>query len=98
MELARIKGKVVSTIKDAGLPSGSLLLVETLDSAGRFQGNCHVAFDSIGSGEGEWVLVSRGSSARSGLPEGCPVDLRVVGVVDQVTTGDETLYRKDAHP
>lgn len=86
----------MSTIKDAGLPSGSLLLVEMLDSAGGFQGDCHVAYDSIGGGEGEWVLVSRGSSARSGLPEGCPVDLRIVGVVDQVTEGDVTLYRKDA--
>lgn len=97
MELARIKGKVVSTIRDAGLPHGSLLLVELMYCAGQTFGNCHVAYDSIGAGEGEWVLVARGSSARTGMPEGCPVDLRIVGVVDQITTGDDTLYCKDAH-
>lgn len=95
MELARIKGKVVATIRDAGLPPGSLLLVELMDASGLFQGNCHVAYDPIGSGEGEWVLIARGSSARAGLPDGCPLDLRVVGVVDHVTVGSETMFRKD---
>ena len=96
MELARVKGKVVATIRDAGLPHGSLLLVEVMGEPGVFQAICQVAYDPIGSGEGEWVLLARGSSAREGMPGGSPVDLRVVGVVDQVTAGNSSVYRKDA--
>jgi microcompartment protein CcmK/EutM len=53
-----------------------------------------VAADTIGAGEGEMVLLVRGSSARMILEGKTPLDLSVVGIVDQITSGKEAIYRK----
>ena len=64
MELAKVIGQVVSTVRCPGLPYNSLLLVDLLNEKGESIGRSQVAADPIGAGEGEWVIVSRGSSAR----------------------------------
>ena len=63
MELAKVIGQVVSTVRCPGLPYNSLLLVDLLNEKGESIGRSQVAADPIGAGEGEWVIVSRGSSA-----------------------------------
>ena len=55
---------------------------------------CQVAADPIGAGNGEWVLLTRGSSARKGLGQDVPVDLCVVGIVDEITLGQKVFYSK----
>lgn len=62
MELAKVIGQVVSTVRCPGLPYNSLLLVDLLNEKGESIGRSQVAADPIGAGEGEWVIVSRGSS------------------------------------
>lgn len=94
MELGKIKGQVVSTVRSPTLPACSLLLVELCGPDGSPSGNVQVAADYLGAGEGEMVLLTRGSSARQGLPDSAPVDLRVVGIVDSVTRAGTALYRK----
>ena len=96
MELGKVAGQVVATVRAPGLPHNSLLLVELLDSAGKPTGASCVALDPIGAGEGEWVILVRGSSARKIASEESPLDLAVVGIVDQVSCRDKTLYKKNA--
>ena len=64
MELAVVIGQVVSTVKCPGIHIERLLLVDFVDAQGKPKGEPHVAADSIGAGNGEWVLVTQGSSAR----------------------------------
>lgn len=95
MELGKVAGQVVATVRAQGLPHNSLLLVEILDSSGEPTGESHVALDPIGAGEGEWVILVRGSSARKVVGDSSPLDLAIVGIVDQVSSKAKTLYRKN---
>ncbi len=94
MELAKVKGQVVCTVRDQGLPNLTFLLVDIVDEHGNVTFPSQVAADTIGAGEGEMVLLVRGSSARMILEGKTPLDLSVVGIVDQITSGKEALYSK----
>ena len=94
MELGRVVGQVVSTVRDKGLPNVTLLLVDLLDSKGKVTHSGQVAADTLGAGEGEMVLLVRGSSARLIVDYKRPLDLSVVGIVDQVTSGKKAIYTK----
>lgn len=96
MELGKVKGQVVTTVRDPSLPLCSLLLVTLCDATGKETGGQQVAADPIGAGVGEWVLLTRGSSARLGLAGPAPVDLCVVGIIDQITGGDVLYSKTDA--
>ena len=95
MELAKVIGQVVSTVRCPGLPYNSLLLVDLLNEKGESIGRSQVAADPIGAGEGEWVIVSRGSSARFAIDKDAPLDLVIVGIVDHVNAGKAAIYRKN---
>ena len=94
MELGRVVGQVVSTVRDEGLPNVTLLMVDLVDAEGNVTYSGQVAADTLGAGEGEMVLLVRGSSARMIMEGKTPLDLSVVGIVDQVTAGKKTLYTK----
>ena len=94
MELAKVIGQVVSTVRCPGLPYNSLLLVDLLNEKGESIGRSQVAADPIGAGEGEWVIVSRGSSARFVIRSE-ELDLVIVGIVDHVNAGKAAIYRKN---
>lgn len=64
MKLAVVTGQIVCTVRHQGLAHDKLLMVEMIDAAGKPDGQCAVAIDSIGAGPGEWVLLVSGSSAR----------------------------------
>ncbi|AMO78721.1 MULTISPECIES: ethanolamine utilization microcompartment protein EutN [Pseudomonas] len=95
MKLAIVVGQVVCTVKHPGVGLDRLLLVEMLDRAGRPDGERHVASDSLGAGNGEWVMLAGGSAARQALAEvRAPIDLCVVGIVDEAVLDGSLLYRK----
>lgn len=96
MELAVVIGQVVSTVKCPGIQIERLLLVDFVDSEGKPRGEPHVAADSIGAGDGEWVLVTQGSSARrtSSEAESLPIDMSIVGIVDEVVMQGRVAYHK----
>jgi len=94
MQLAVVVGQVISTVKCAGLGKDRLLLVDFVNTRGKPSGLRHVAADGIGAGNGEWVLVVSGSSARKAGDDELPIDLCVIGIVDQVVTEDRVTYRK----
>lgn len=94
MEMGKVVGQVVCTVRDPGLPNLTLLLVDLVDGRGEVLCRGQVAADPIGAGEGELVLLVRGSSARLVADYKAPLDLSVVGIVDQVTSGRDALYAK----
>lgn len=94
MQLAIVVGQVVSTVKAPSLGRDRLLLVEFLDAQCQPSGVRHVAADGIGAGNGEWVLLVSGSSARHASGADLPIDLGVIGIVDEVVILDRVAYRK----
>lgn len=95
MELGKVVGQVVSTVRDSGLPNLTFLLVEIVDGSGKKLYGPQIAADTLGAGEDEYVMLCRGSSARLILENGrSPVDLSVVGIVDQISCKAKTIYNK----
>ena len=72
-----VVGKVWSTKRIDGLPNGAFLEVEVAS------GERLVAFDVLGSGQGERVLVAQGSVASGWLPDRPPVDALIIGSIDE---------------
>ncbi len=95
MQIAKVRGTVVSTQKDQSLTGVKFLLVQFIDEEGELLPRYEVAADSVGAGIDEWVLVSRGSAARklSGS-ENRPLDALVVGIIDTVNLDGRSLYSK----
>jgi len=87
MQLARVIGEVVSTMKDPNLTGIKLLVLQPLNSAGEASGRTLVALDSVGSGVGENVFFVRGREASFPFyPVEPPADATVVGIVDHWST------------
>ena len=88
MILVRITGSVVSTIHHPIVEGRKLLVAERLDASGKASGGYIIAFDAIGAGQGETVLIlDEGSGARQILDDAqAPVRSIVVGIVDAVTS------------
>jgi microcompartment protein CcmK/EutM len=86
MILGRITGSVVSTIHHPIVEGRKLLVAERLDQNGRPTGAYIIAFDAIGAGQGETVLIlDEGNGARQILDDSeAPVRSVVVGIVDAV--------------
>jgi ethanolamine utilization protein EutN len=83
MQIARVVGDVVSTLKDASLSGLKLLVVQPLDPAGQPVGRTLVAADAAGAGVGEQVFFVRGREAAFPFyPVQPPVDAAIVGIVD----------------
>jgi ethanolamine utilization protein EutN len=75
---ATVTGSVWMTRRVDSLPNGALLEVKTDDGA------TLVAFDVLGSGEGERVLVATGSVASGYFsPEHPPLDALIIGSLDE---------------
>lgn len=95
MQVAKVRGTVVSTQKDPSLRGVKLLLLQLVDEEGRILPEYEVAADNVGAGVDEWVLVSRGSAARQILGnEQRPVDAAVVAIIDTIHVEDRLIYSK----
>jgi len=83
MNLARVIGEVVSTIKDANLVGAKLLVLQPIAASGEDTGRTLVALDSVGAGVGETVFFVRGREAAFPFyPAEPPTDASIVGIVD----------------
>lgn len=95
MELARVLGQVVSTVKEPGLDKFTLLLLRDAPEPEQDgDGATFVAVDLVGAGVGEVVLVVRGGAARVAAGADIPTDRAVVGIADSVIRGGTVTYRK----
>ncbi|TQV81121.1 ethanolamine utilization protein EutN [Exilibacterium tricleocarpae] len=97
MKLAKVIGQVVATVRNDRLGMDKLVLVKFIDQTGAEDPAVAVAVDKLGAGEGEWVLLVAGSSARvaAGADAQTPVDLSVVGIVDEVTSERQSWFHKN---
>jgi len=83
MQIARVIGDVVTTIKDANLSGIKLLVLQPLDPDGNSTGRTLVAVDAVGAGVGETVFFVRGKEASFPFhPIEVPADAGIVGIVD----------------
>ena len=85
MYIGKVIGRVVSTVKDPGLVSQRLLMVQPLTPSMQPTGKQIVCTDSIGAGAGELVYWTRGKeSSFPFLPVEVPTDTTIVGIIDQL--------------
>lgn len=95
MIIARVVGSAVSTVKPAELRGLKLLVLREATPADETVGEAFVAVDAVGAGEGELVLVARGSAARN-TPEteGRPVDALIMAILDSLEVDGAVSFRK----
>ena len=88
MQLGRVVGTVVVSMKNAALEGVTLLLVQPMSSAREPIGRAIVAADSVGAGVGQEVFFVRGKEASFPFyPVEVPADAGIVGIVDHWTIG-----------
>src|SRR6266536_1824758 len=83
MQLARVIGTVVATVKNDSLEGRKLLVVQTLNMDLEPAGKPMVAVDSVGAGVGELVFWCRGKEASFPFKrEDTPTDCTIIAIVD----------------
>ena len=88
MQLGRVIGNVVLTLKNDVLEGVTLLLVQPLSSRREPVGRVIVASDSVGAGAGEDVFFVRGKEASFPFyPVEVPADAGIIGIVDHWHVG-----------
>ncbi len=97
MFLAKVIGTVVSTQKNQKFQGMKLLLIQPyISREGELiaSGSSVVAVDSVGSGIGELVMFTQGSSARlTDITRDSPTDTVIIGIVDTVEVGGKRLAK-----
>lgn len=95
MIIARVVGSAVSTIKVDRLRGAKLLILREATPEDELFGDHFVAVDAVGAGEGELVLVARGSAARhTPLSDDAPVDAVIMAILDSLEAGGSVTFRK----
>lgn len=75
---AKVIGSIWTTRRLEGMPNGALLEIEVEGTGTRL-----VAFDTLGTGIGEQVLVATGSVAAAWFPgKPPPLDALIIGAID----------------
>jgi microcompartment protein CcmK/EutM len=88
MQIGRVIGNVVVTMKNETLEGVKLLLVQPLSTARQPVGRVIVAADSVGAGVGEEVFFVRGKEASFPFyPTEVPADAGIIGIVDHWHVG-----------
>lgn len=92
MQIARVIGNVVSTVKNEALTGRKFLIVQTLDADLQPKGKPMIALDAVGAGVGELVFWCRGKEASFPFKrDETPTDCTIVGIIDS----DKHVYKND---
>ena len=102
MFVAKVTGSMVSTQKVSAMVGHKLMVVEPyrIDANDRSRlvttGRTFVAVDTVGAGEGEFVLITQGSSARQ-TPEtkNLPIDTVIIGIIDTVHVDGVNVFNRE---
>jgi microcompartment protein CcmK/EutM len=95
MQIARVVGSTVATIKDEKLVGRKLLIVREADESGAAVGKPYVAIDTVDAGRGDLVLIAAGSSARQTTQtKDTPVDAVIMAIVDTLEVNGTVTFRK----
>jgi ethanolamine utilization protein EutN len=94
----RVRGTAVCTVKYPGTEGLKLLVVQPLNKALEPTGPLQVAADVVDAGPGDLCVMVRSREASLALPgiKFVPVDLALVGIVDELSVrpgGEITLKR-----
>lgn len=86
MNICKVLGTVVSTVKHADYKGLKLLVVEPIDEKGKPSGQSYLAVDLVQAGKGDLVLVmSEGNGVRQIFKkEKLPIRSIIVGIIDEV--------------
>ncbi len=96
MIIAQVIGSAVATLKHDSLKETKLLLARQADVKGNATGEPFLAVDLVGAGDGELVIVSEGSSARTCMPQdSSSVDAAIVGILDSLHVNGVISFRKE---
>jgi ethanolamine utilization protein EutN len=83
MQLARVIGTLIATVKNDSLKGRKFLIIQSLNKDLNPQGQPLVAVDSVGAGVGELVFWCRGKEASFPFKrENTPTDCTIIGIVD----------------
>ncbi len=92
MQIARVIGNVVSTVKNESLQAKKLMIVQTLDADLKPKGKPMIALDAVGAGVGELVFWCRGKEASFPFKrDDTPTDCTIVGIIDS----DSHVYKNE---
>ena len=76
---ATVTGRIWSTKKLGDVPTGTILELQVEDSPTKL-----LAFDPLGCGDGEKVIVATGSVAAAWFPgKAPPIDALIIGSIDE---------------
>jgi microcompartment protein CcmK/EutM len=95
MQIARVVGTTVATIKDEKLVGRKLMIVREADERGTPVGKPYVAIDTVDAGTGDLVLVAAGSSARqTTATKDRPVDAVIMAIIDTLEVEGTVTFQK----
>ena len=98
MIIAKVTGKIVATVKDAGFDGKKLAVVHAhIIKEGKLTPGqtVLVANDDLGAGEGDLVVVTQGSSARMAPSmKSCATDAVVVALIDRIDADGNVVFKK----
>ncbi len=94
MLLGRVKGTAVCTLKYEGTEGLKLLIVQPLDKFLQPVGALQVAADVVQAGIGDLCVMVRSREAALAMPDVkfVPVDLALVGIVDELVVRPDGEY------
>lgn len=82
MKVGTVMGKIWATRKLDELPNGALLEIDLIED-GKVSERV-LAYDPLGAGTGEQVLITQGSVAKGWFESGnAVIDALVIGIVDE---------------
>ena len=91
MQFARVKGTAICTQKYAGMDGLKLLVVQPLNKHMQPIGALQVAVDIVQAGPEDVCVTVKSRDAALAMPEikFVPVDLALIGIVDELTVIDD---------
>ena len=91
MQFARVKGTAICTQKYAGMDGLKLLVVQPLNKHMQPTGALQVAVDVVRAGPEDVCVTVKSREAALAMPEikFVPVDLALIGIVDELTVIDD---------
>lgn len=98
MQIARVKGTVVSTNKSEKLLGLKLMIVRPIDlDTFEEKGAPLISIDAVGAGVGEVVMIVGGSSSRQTvLTDAKPVDNSIIAIIDSIDIEGLRIFEKHA--
>jgi ethanolamine utilization protein EutN len=100
MLLGRVKGTAVCTVKYPGTEGLKLLVVQPVTKHLQPVGALQVAADVVDAGPGDLCLMVRSREAALAMPlvKFVPIDLALVGIVDELSVRPDSDFDIDLQP